>query len=367
MAPVHNQHLHGHHLSRPPSPSSVHSSTSAIFERDIELPAVASLSINPQQTQTLAHKQSRLHLTHGSALDHTVPSVLDDAVQALAANDGSVQSLEIEAPTAAGVPMARQASAGPLATSRTLSSGPPGPASRSPSPPSAASSSIASPASPPTLSQLSTQISTGNISSGGPSPTSVASSGSLPPFFGRPPIAKPPSSGAHVPTKADMPIPDEVSDKYTVACHFNASSRAELGLIIQSSHATSISPPTLTPTPSFQPHLTPSKDKRRISFISYNDLLLSVPTSVTPLEDITSGTLSPDHLPGTVSPQVTMGRSPVIPSSSSPTAALSPLPSSVEHRPSIPRGLGLEGEWEREGLGKGLEQRLEDLVKDGRS
>lgn len=42
----------------------------------------------------------------------------------------------------------------------------------------------------------------------------------------------------------------------------------------------------------------------------------------------------------------------------------------VEHKPSWDaaqgsRGLGLgEGEWQREGLGKGLEQRLEDLVRE---
>ena len=93
-------HISHPHLSRPSSPSSVHSSTSAIFERDIELPAVASLSLNPNpiQNHSLNHKSSRL--IHGSALDHTVPAVLDDAVEALAGERSSqgVQGLEVEAP-----------------------------------------------------------------------------------------------------------------------------------------------------------------------------------------------------------------------------------------------------------------------------
>jgi len=119
-----------------------------------------------------------------------------------------------------------------------------------------------------------------------------------------------------------------------------------------------------SPPPAIPSHLTPTKDKRRISFISYNDLLLSVPTTVTPLGDITSGNLSPEHLPGTVSPTVPT-RSPVVSSSN-----LNSTAREVEHKPSWDaglgaRGLGLgEGEWQREGLGKGLEQRLEDLVRE---
>ena len=119
-----------------------------------------------------------------------------------------------------------------------------------------------------------------------------------------------------------------------------------------------------SPPPALPSHLSPSKEKRRVSFVSYNDLLLSVPTSVTPLGDITSGNLSPDHLPGTISPNLSARNSVTLLSSSG-------LPV-VEHRPSWdagasgrgPNGLGLgEGEWERQGLGRGLEQRLEHLVE----
>ena len=147
---------------------------------------------------------------------------------------------------------------------------------------------------------------------------------------------------------------------------------------------TTVPPPgnSPSPPPAIPSHLSPTKDKRRISFISYNDLLLSVPTTVTPLGDITSGNLSPDHLPGTVSPSVP-ARSPVVPPPrisggglagglTSGLVAGSPPGKDLEHKgsweaPGAGRlgGLGLgDGEWGREGLGKGLEQRLEDLVKE---
>lgn len=128
-------------------------------------------------------------------------------------------------------------------------------------------------------------------------------------------------------------------------------------------------------------------DKRRISFISYNDLLSSAPTTVTNFGEITSGQLSPDHLPGTISPNVS-SRSPVMPppnplggtvGSSSGLSA-----GGIEHKSSVDgtssssarAGLGMsltglaaepEGEWSRQGLGKGLEQRLEDLVQSGKA
>lgn len=122
-------------------------------------------------------------------------------------------------------------------------------------------------------------------------------------------------------------------------------------------------------------------DKRRISFISYNDLLTSAPTTVTNFGEITSGQLSPDHLPGTISPNVT-SRSPVVSPSNPLGTGSAP---GIEHKSSwdlqsgsSKSGLGVgvslgpaaqapEGEWSREGLGKGLEQRLEDLVQSGKA
>ena len=95
----------------------MHSSTSAIFERDIEVPAVHALSLGPAgghghshpgsaSDKSLSHRPSRLNLAHGSALDHTVPAVLDDAVEALGIGQEGVSrdidGLEIESPAPAG-------------------------------------------------------------------------------------------------------------------------------------------------------------------------------------------------------------------------------------------------------------------------
>lgn len=101
-----------------------------------------------------------------------------------------------------------------------------------------------------------------------------------------------------------------------------------------------------------------------------------MPTTVTHLSEITSGQLSPDHLPGTISPTLGMGKS----GNSAIVGAGAGDQSGVglPHRSSgdgqagasgqAGTGMGVvgqgEGEWERQGLGKGLEQRLDDLARE---
>ncbi|RSH92589.1 hypothetical protein EHS25_008034 [Saitozyma podzolica] len=397
--------LHGHHLSRPSSPSSIHSSSSAIFERDIELPAVPSLSLNPHPppVHTLSHKSSRLsHLSHGSALDHTVPAVLDDAVEALTGTGASsrgLAGLEIEAPAAAGVGMARQNSATiPGMPGRKISSGPLPQlsSSRSPSPISINSggSSVVSPAqSPPILGQLQShqqqqqQSLASPVSPVSPTPATANAAATVVAGMNRPPMGSRMSTGQQLPggwssawkTDEEPAPPVEETAKPVVLPAAALSPSA-------------VSPTAATPPAAIPAHLTPTKDKRRISFISYNDLLLSVPTAVTPLEEFTSGNISPEHLPGTISPAV-VSRSPVVPGPSlasglpggptgaghAPGEAGSGAPGSgIGHKSSWDAAMGgtgqsraglgfAEGEWQREGLGKGLEQRLEDLVQNGRT
>jgi hypothetical protein len=178
----------GHH-SRPVSPAlSMDSSTSAIFERDIELPPVASLSLDPNssQSQRLIHKSSRLsHLSHGSNLDHTVPAVLDDAVEALSAGTSrGLEGLEIEspAPTGSAMGMARQSSNQIGGAGRKSSMTPGGSAlSRSPSPMSipAGTGSSRSPVSPTRSPPILGQISTGNPVGGTISPIDKSPSSSF--------------------------------------------------------------------------------------------------------------------------------------------------------------------------------------------
>ncbi|WRT64031.1 uncharacterized protein IL334_000958 [Kwoniella shivajii] len=422
-------HPHPHHLSRPPSPSSIHSSGSAIFERDIEFPPVSSLTLNSNnpnanQPHTLNHKTSRLsHLSHGSALDHTVPAVLDDAVEALTAGgDGlsrGFEGLEIESPVPAnntnalGMGMARQSSSSLPGRRISSTAGIPHQGhvhSRSPSPISIASrnsSAIASPAtSPPILGQLNTQHSFPvRISEGQVSPTAGQDgSGGLPQGLTgtvpRPAMPQRMSTGPQVPggwafgnpnPSASVPtsLPTQVEPTQAPPAQYVADE----GIPSPTAESPNDLARTLTPS-SIPSHVSPNKNKHRISYLSYNDLLLSVPTKVTSLEDITSGNLSPDHLPGTVSPSMST-RSPVIPplnpgdSSSSIIGVGNLSPSitpgnnnvggglaqaggkSIQPRASFDSqspvrlgGLGLgEGEWEREGLGKGLEQRLEEVAQ----
>lgn len=208
----HHNSLHPH-LSRPASPASINSSASAIFERDIEVPAVASLSLNPNASapHTLSHKPSRLtHPTHGSTLDHTVPAVLDDAVEALTASEGQsrgFEGLEIEAPApVSAVGMARQSSASLPIAGRKFSSaqGQSTSLSRSPSPASVGSgnSPIASPAnSPPIMGQLSSSIS--SQSSREKSPTGLQGH----PIIGAGATAKAIDSTASARSEASVPRP----------------------------------------------------------------------------------------------------------------------------------------------------------------
>lgn len=331
--PIASHGHHGHaalgaHLSRPSSPSSIHSSSSAIFERDIEQPP-ASISLN--SSTTLSHKSSRIFHPHGSNLEHTVPAVLDDAVEALTASAPAegLSGLEIEAPaSSSGGGRCTSATMSPGLRSRVASMQPRTrtSASRSPSPETMLSGSPSSPTSAPlSLSALSSHVS---------SPGST-----LPPTSYEAMRDEPSSPTRRRAASQGQQVPGG----WTHAEEDTAAARDGS----TSGNATPV--PTAIPS-----HLNnTTKEKRRISFISYNDLLLSVPTTVTSLNEITSGNLSPDHLPGTISPNVT-SRSPVI------AASASPVGSHTEHM----SPLGGHGEWSREGLGKGLEQRLEDLILD---
>lgn len=337
---VHHHHpiaSHGAHLSsRPSSPSSIHSSGSAIFERDIELPAVASLTLNTSNP-TLNHKSSRIFQPHGSNLEQTVPAVLDDAVEALTAPQ-AIDGLEIEAPSSSSTTaMARSPSAQLSPALRARVTSVPAGASRSPSP-ETPGSPVTSPLTLATTAAAMVHAANDKAATSPISPvhpvgveTLLGSTNSSPTATKqRPPPLRQISNGPQLPggwafgdEDVVTPRPDDLD-----------------------------TPSAPTPLPS---HLSPSKsqDKRRISFISYNDLLLSVPTTVTNLGEITSGNLSPDHLPGTVSPSVP---------SRSPAVSQSPVSLSTLAPPSVPSSSVPEAEWSREGLGRGLEQRLEDLV-----
>jgi len=103
----------------------------------------------------------------------------------------------------------------------------------------------------------------------------------------------------------------------------NPSPRASMLL-----HASSITPPSPTAIArELSPSPSPNAAAKRLSFLSYSDLLASNPTNTVPLSTLTTEPATPPHMPslmdgGTV------------------------------------KGIGFD-EWVREGLGMGLEERLE--------
>ena len=116
-----------------------------------------------------------------------------------------------------------------------------------------------------------------------------------------------------------------------------------------------VSPLALSHPPS--PHAT----TKRLSFLSYTDLLTSVPSSTLPLSCLTTSATITDPPPHLLSvlgiPQQVGGGS----------AGASPRNSFYGDKDvrEAREGLFIDdtgGEWEREGLGQGLEERLESLM-----
>ncbi|CUA69883.1 hypothetical protein RSOLAG22IIIB_04139 [Rhizoctonia solani] len=235
--------------SMPSSPTSVHSSSSAIFERDIEQPSFVSHTIKDP------HHISRA-MTH--ELDAAVPSVLSAAISAL--NVGSEDDVSVIAPAQLNKPRFSH--------------------SRSPSPTTR----------PPLVERHST----------GPSPPATDTS----------PALSPHQTGAS-PTSPLSPV----------------------------------TPPLAIPRPrKSNPQL--NTDVNRLSFMSYHDLLASTPVATVPLSSIVSGGGDPGHLPSVIGLH--------------------------GHRTSGIFGDDVSetqsgGEFDREGLGRGLEERLEGVLREGQA
>ncbi|KAJ6507386.1 hypothetical protein C8R47DRAFT_92336 [Mycena vitilis] len=264
--------------SIPSSPTSVHSSSSAIFERDIEpiglSPAVPGAKKDP-------HRIARSKNTE--ALDQSVPSVLDSAASILTsmtAEDGD--SIAVTAP------------APPIDQSlRSRSSG------------------FASPI--------------GSFRSRSPSPSPRAAGGnrnslllSIPP--------PPQQQTQHAAAGSPAPVPAPGSSPPTTARQFEPA------------------------TPGA------SQANKRLSFVSYADLLSSTPTATQPLSALTSPATSPAHIPGVADGVAGTGAGSAYGESGAPSLR------NFAFGPEEDRLMDdVGGEWEREGLGKGLEERLEAL------
>jgi len=95
---------------------------------------------------------------------------------------------------------------------------------------------------------------------------------------------------------------------------------------------------------------SPTTANKHLSFISYHDLLVSTPMSAAPLSSITS--------PASIEPPPHVA--PVSGYASPSRGRVSP-PGAVGNT-NVGWGKDDGGEWEREGLGKGLEERLEEVL-----
>ncbi|KAJ7162226.1 hypothetical protein C8R46DRAFT_346193 [Mycena filopes] len=290
--------------SIPSSPTSVHSSSSAIFERDIEPIHVSPSAPNAKKDP---HRTARSKNTE--TLDQSVPSVLDSAASILASmNSEDGDSIAVTAPA-------------PLSSSGLLDQS----AVRS------RSSGFASPI--------------GSFRSRSPSPSPRAGNRTslllnIPPggILG-------PQQSPHVATPNPVqypspPAPASPSSAPQTARQFDP----------------------VTPTGENAFRAGPSQAHKRLSFVSYADLIASTPTATQPLSALTSPATSPAHIPGVA---ISTGADP----SATTTAGSAYGGSGAPSLRNFGFGIGDEdrtmddvgGEWEREGLGKGLEERLEAL------
>ncbi|KAG6896703.1 hypothetical protein C0992_006587 [Termitomyces sp. T32_za158] len=319
----HSQHLRGHSpvrsptsMSIPSSPTSVHSSSSAIFERDIE-PLTPASPLTHLASPANAHRIPRSKTTE--TIEHSVPSVLDSAAAILT----SIQNANDVAVVA--------------------------PAHH---PASFAGSGFASPI--------------GSFRSRSPSPTIAQGRNSLLlsiPQQQHHPVRPPSIQTSHVspaPPAIVTPIDDEApadSDSPTAApIH---------GLTAPHSPATATAAAVSVSA-------SPSTASKRLSFVSYTDLLTSTPTSTVPLASLTvaaSAFEPPPHISGVAYPATASAATSL---RGFPMGYDAPSHSGSPKRardaqvllapPGYPATLDdAGGEWEREGLGRGLAERLDVL------
>ncbi|KAF8624592.1 hypothetical protein AX17_007085 [Amanita inopinata Kibby_2008] len=346
--------------SIPSSPTSVHSSSSAIFERDIEPinPPSPPISSNP-------HRIPRAKTTE--QLELSVPSVLDSAAAILTGIQDPEAGDQISVVTPASSNFSDHVGrssgfASPIGSFR----------SRSPSPlglrlgPGGAAGHRADlllsipPSNQPAYSMAA--IATPPMSS---SPQSVP----LPLVPARPTIQTNVASTPSIvtPTSVYFTTSSSMEDESssTATSHDNHEHQhhaVSTVPMVSPPPLTAVSSPFTSSTTSHPPSPTHAASKR-LSFMSYSDLLTSTPASTLPLSFLTTSASTvdpPPHIPS-VSGLTQMN------SHSSPSAATS-LRGFALHgngkgrRDSVALSDDVGGEFEREGFGKGLEEQLEAMM-----
>ncbi|KAG6888583.1 hypothetical protein C0995_007265 [Termitomyces sp. Mi166 len=373
-----SQHLHGHSPSRSPtsnsipsSPTSVHSSSSAIFERDIE-PLSPSSPLNHPTSPANAHRIPRSKTTE--TIEHSVPSVLDSAAAILASTQNA-NDVAIVAPAPYPTSFAGSGFASPIGSFR----------SRSPS---------------PTIGNFTSQVQGRNSllltipqqQQPHPNPT-VSSPTAMPTSSIQTSNITPAPPAIVTPTSAYFSAADEGSEVGSVTSPSVDSSEETTRTAIEPPASAPLTPPpvpsslpTLSTAPSSfsQPHspisASPSTASKRLSFVSYADLLTSAPTSTIPLSSLTTAASAfepPPHIssvtyPASASAATSLRGFPISPigfdgpglhcagsHSGSPKRSRDGTALLMPGHPATLDDAG--GEWEREGLGRGLAERLDVL------
>ncbi|KAG9309717.1 hypothetical protein JVU11DRAFT_10393 [Chiua virens] len=353
--------------SIPSSPTSAHSSSSAIFERDIEPVGPPS---PPSSHPLNPHRIPRSKGTE--QLEQSVPSVLDSAASVLASSSPMEEDhISVVTPARDRGREVRSGFASPIGSLR----------SRSPSPTTGRS---------PARHRSSLLLSVpGSSSPSAPIPLPLLSSSPTKEPFGRlaiqtSPLMTPPSAGAVGAVKKMGKSSPSIATPSSAYYSTMSSAESSPSATIEQLPPVTASPmqplSQLQPIHQFQPQPTPSAPhpisssstytgspythplnishppspthgaSKRLSFMSYSDLLASTPASTVPLSSFTTCASSepPPHIPGVTG----FGN---VPSSGAGSIH-------GRDRDSIALLDDVGGEWEREGLGKGLEERLEALM-----
>lgn len=340
-----------------------HSSSSAIFERDIEpIGPPSPPSSHPPNPHRIPRSKGTEQLEQG------VPSVLDSAASILASSSPMEEDhIAVLTPARGRDRQLRSGFASPIGSLRSRS---PSPTGRSPprhrsslllSVPG--SSSPSAPIALPLLSSSPTREGRLTIQTSPPIPSppvgtapTAKKAGKASPSINTPTSAyystlssvesSPSTTVEHLPLPTASPVQSIAYLQPVQQPQTQITSQAPFGISPSStysgspfSHPLNIShPPSPTHTAS-----------KRLSFMSYSDLLASTPTSMVPLSSFTTCASSepPPHIPGVTG----------FANSHSNAGSIH-----GRDRDSIALLDDMGGEWEREGLGRGLEERLEALM-----
>ena len=341
---------------------SSHSSSSAIFERDIEpIGPPSPPSSHPPNPHRIPRSKGTEQLEQG------VPSVLDSAASVLASSSPMEEDhIAVLTPARDRDRTFRSGFASPIGSLR----------SRSPSPTSGrsparhrsslllsvpGSSSPCAPIPLPLLSSSPTKESQGHLTiqtspANPPPPVATATTGKKAgkssPSINTPTSmyystlssadSSPSTTVEHLPLPTASPLQplthlQPVQQPQTQPASY-AISPSSTCTGSPFSHQLNISHPP-----------SPTHASKRLSFMSYSDLLASTPTSMVPLSSFTTCASSepPPHIPGVTG----------FSNSHSNAGSIH-----GRDRDSIALLDDIGGEWEREGLGRGLEERLEALM-----